>query len=83
MENQTESRWEKFKKNIGTDSEAAKPWHLINPNLRIAAATAEQRLTICKSCEKFILPTNQCRECGCIMTMKTKLTNASCPLAKW
>ena len=27
--------------------------------------------------------TKQCKECGCIMSVKTKLKFAACPLEKW
>ena len=43
----------------------------------------ENRLTTCRGCDKFIPLTTQCRECGCHMDYKTKLTAAECPLKKW
>lgn len=42
----------------------------------------ESRYEICKSCDSLtILKT--CKECGCIMPLKVKLTNVTCPLGKW
>lgn len=42
----------------------------------------EARYDICKDCTAFtILKT--CEECGCIMPLKVKIANASCPLGKW
>lgn len=42
----------------------------------------EARYDICKSCTAFtVLKT--CKECGCIMPLKVKMANASCPLGKW
>lgn len=42
----------------------------------------EQRYEICKSCTHLtILKT--CKECGCIMPLKTKLSSSKCPLSKW
>jgi hypothetical protein len=42
----------------------------------------KSRYEICKSCPSFTL-LKTCKECGCIMPLKTKLANTSCPLAKW
>jgi hypothetical protein len=62
----------------------ARPWDLFNKNIgRVQTEISEQRLSICKECPKFIFSTSQCKECGCIMKLKTKLPNASCPLGKW
>jgi len=62
----------------------ARPWDLFNKNIgRVETQIAEKRLEICKGCDKFIKATTQCKECGCIMKLKTKLPNASCPLHKW
>jgi hypothetical protein len=62
----------------------ARPWDLFNKNLgRVNTTIAEERLSICKECPEFIKATSQCKECGCIMNLKTKLPNASCPLKKW
>lgn len=62
----------------------ARPWDLFNKNIgRVENEISLQRLDICKSCDKFIKATTQCKECGCIMKLKTKLPNASCPLHKW
>jgi hypothetical protein len=62
----------------------ARPWDLFNKNIgRVDDDLAQERLEICKVCPKFIKPTSQCKECGCIMNLKTRLPNASCPLGKW
>lgn len=45
-------------------------------------ALAEQRLDICKTCEKFT-PSKTCAQCGCFMPAKTKAIKATCPLGKW
>jgi hypothetical protein len=44
---------------------------------------AEERMSICDGCPALRKPRNQCAECGCLMTAKTKLKNATCPLGKW
>ena len=44
---------------------------------------AKQRLAICDTCDRYDTTTTQCKECGCFMSAKVKLPNASCPLHKW
>jgi hypothetical protein len=66
------------------EERAARPWDLINPNIgRVSVEIATERFSICKSCPQYIKSTTQCKECGCIMKLKTKLPNASCPIGKW
>lgn len=68
-------KWERVK---------ARPWDLLNKNIELVETElSEQRLNICKACPKYIKATHQCKECGCIMNLKTKLPHASCPLNKW
>jgi histidyl-tRNA synthetase len=43
----------------------------------------DRRISICESCDHFIKITKQCSKCGCFMQLKTRLTNASCPIGKW
>lgn len=41
-----------------------------------------ERYEICKQCPSFtVLKT--CKECGCIMPLKTKIASATCPVEKW
>lgn len=62
----------------------ARPWDLFNKNLgRVEAEISTKRLEICNTCEHFINSTTQCKQCGCIMKLKTKLPNAECPIGKW
>ena len=42
-----------------------------------------ERLKICKGCELFNAPLNQCKHCKCIMTVKAKFEAAKCPIKKW
>ena len=41
-----------------------------------------QRYEICKACDS-LTTLKTCSECSCIMPLKTKLLNVSCPLKKW
>lgn len=72
--------WEKWKENLGE----TRPWDLLNPNTQYAPEDeASKRLEICKACPELIKTTGQCKKCGCIMNLKTKLAKAECPLHKW
>ena len=42
-----------------------------------------ERLNICKECDSYLKNRDMCKECGCIMAMKTRLFAAKCPLGKW
>lgn len=46
---------------------------------------SDERLAICKACDRYALKygQGQCLECGCFMAYKTKMKSASCPLGKW
>lgn len=73
------SAWEIWK-----DKNSAKPWDYFNPNIvHINETMKNDRMSICNSCDRFIKSTTQCKECGCIMKIKTSLPHASCPLGKW
>jgi hypothetical protein len=74
------SPWAKWKQNLGE----TRPWDLINPNTEYAdEETSQKRLSICKACPELIKTTSQCKKCGCLMVIKTKLGNAECPIGKW
>ena len=66
------------------ENRPARPWDIFNKNIgRVTESVAAKRFEICKQCPEYIKATHQCKECGCIMNLKTKLPNASCPLHKW
>jgi hypothetical protein len=74
------SKWEEWKSSLGE----TKPWHLLDPNQYVQDENISiQRLSICHGCPEFIKTTNQCKKCGCIMSLKSKLEKATCPLGKW
>jgi hypothetical protein len=74
------SPYQRWKKNIGD----TRPWDILNPNTGYAEKVeADRRYDICNSCPEFIDLTKQCKKCGCVMSLKTKLQNASCPIGKW
>lgn len=46
------------------------------------------RLAKCRTCvlsdgKKGLLPTGNCRECGCFVDLKTEYAEESCPIGKW
>lgn len=49
----------------------------------VAKDVRVQRYATCLGCDRLFRPTRQCQECGCFMFLKTRLTNARCPLGKW
>jgi len=74
------SKWEQYKEKLGE----TRPWDMIDP--RVERATDEVRdfrYSLCQECPQFISLTTQCKECGCVMSAKTKLLNATCPIGKW
>jgi hypothetical protein len=72
--------WERWKKNLGE----TRPWDLLDPSVqRSSDEKAAERFDICRSCPELIKLTNQCKKCGCLMHLKTKLEGASCPIGKW
>lgn len=74
------SAWQKYKEKLGE----TRPWDLLNPNTEyVDEEISNTRFEICKACPRLIQATNQCRECGCFMNLKTKLEKATCPLHKW
>ena len=67
-----------------SEKRAVKPWDLLDPTKKkVSKDVAEERLEICKKCPRLIQSTKQCKECGCIMVLKTKLAAAFCPIGKW
>lgn len=41
------------------------------------------RLNICKSCEYYNSTFVQCKQCGCLLEIKTLWATEKCPLDKW
>ena len=74
------SKWEEWKKAQGE----TRPWHLFDESQYLEdESLGKTRLDICKQCPELIKLTKQCKKCGCLMSAKTKLTLAACPIGKW
>jgi len=57
---------------------------LFNPNSpRSDEDLIKFRLDICNECPFLGKRTKRCGQCGCFMTLKTTLLQATCPLGKW
>jgi hypothetical protein len=62
----------------------AMPWDLLNPRTEyVSKEESSIRINICKECPRFISLTTQCKECGCVMKVKSTIKYAECPLKKW
>lgn len=48
-------------------------------------AKAKARRRVCDDCpeKRSSFGVDLCGKCGCVLTFKTKLTDADCPLNKW
>lgn len=66
------------------EDKPARPWDLLNPAIdHVSPEIAAKRLTICKTCPKFMKLTKQCKVCKCIMPAKVLLPHADCPDQLW
>lgn len=73
------NKWQSWK-----DKYNVTPLDLLNPNAKLQnQEDSNERYEICKACPEFIKLTTQCKKCGCFMSAKTKLAQASCPIGKW
>lgn len=60
------------------------PLDFLKPSTQYATKEQQQeRMSICEACPELFELTLQCKECMCIMPLKTKLAHAECPLGKW
>lgn len=53
------------------------------PSMRALNEMAEERLQICRSCNRFDPILARCRKCGCFMQGKTRFPGAKCPIGLW
>jgi len=73
------SRWQQYKEKNGVT-----PLDFLNPMTKESTPEeSNRRLDICRQCPELIKITNQCKKCGCFMSVKTMLESARCPLGKW
>ena len=82
----SETAWERYKKERSQklkNGAKVNPIDLLDKNNYTTEEIANNRMQICQECPSLIKTTKQCKECGCIMPLKTKLSRAVCPLEKW
>jgi len=51
--------------------------------LQVSEEIKNQRLEICRKCEKYDAQQIRCIECGCFLEFKASFSLDSCPLEKW
>jgi hypothetical protein len=79
-EDNNKTPWQKYKENLGE----TRPWDILNPKTEYADKSVyDERYSICVACPHFVKLTNQCKKCGCFMSLKTKLKDSICPIGKW
>ena len=44
---------------------------------------AKERMNVCLDCDRYENLLNRCKECGCFLTIKTRMKHLHCPLKKW
>jgi len=77
------SRWKTIKDNLA-DPNTVKPWDVFDPKSEwVNDEVKNSRYSICQKCPEFISLTTQCKQCGCVMKLKTGLEKATCPIGKW
>lgn len=77
--------WQNWKeRNLRAQEEGrVTPAALLNPDSpKVDQVKEMMRFATCVGCPE-LLPTRQCKKCGCFMPAKVKLTHATCPLGKW
>lgn len=75
---------DKLKNKIKTiKDEAVEKIEDISDDIKVSEEVREKRFLICSDCDRLDKKLNMCKECGCLMKMKTWLTIAECPLKKW
>ena len=73
------SAWQEYKNKLGE----TRPWDALNSKNYTDEDTVRKRMEICEDCPRLWKKTYQCKECGCFVKLKTKVTKAVCPIGKW
>lgn len=65
-------------------------YDLVNPNKYVEKPVYQKRLSLCDSCperlesnKKKLNKFSRCPMCGCIISLKAKLSTEECPLGDW
>jgi hypothetical protein len=73
--------WDIYKEKVANGE--VTPVDLLKKENYTTSDISDARYEICKVCDRFNHITTQCKECGCVMKLKTKLEHATCPLNLW
>jgi hypothetical protein len=68
-----------------SNEEGTPSWEMQHPFASEVLTSPENRairIEICRACDSLTFM-KTCKECGCLMPIKTWMTNVSCPLGKW
>lgn len=49
----------------------------------VSTEDCDKRLAVCNDCDKFCKVELRCKQCGCYMKAKARISTATCPLNKW
>lgn len=80
MSDEKLSPLQRYKQMLGD----TRPWDVLNPATEwVDDEKSSERFSICKACPELIKLTSQCKKCGCMMKIKTKMAEATCPIGKW
>jgi len=69
-------------------SEKFSPWaeekvKNLKDKILVDEETHKQRVDTCLSCEHYSKDMMVCKECWCVVPLKTKVKDFHCPLNKW
>ena len=53
------------------------------PTMRALNELSEERMEVCRGCNRFDAVLVRCRKCGCFLAAKTRFPGARCPVGKW
>tara|TARA_Y100000389_G_scaffold24552_1_gene21225 strand:- start:142 stop:396 length:255 start_codon:yes stop_codon:yes gene_type:complete len=68
----------KFTFNVVKDSISLNP---VTTNVFSSSEEQKKRLDLCMECDSYYQ--GRCKECGCFMKSKVKLSLAKCPIGIW
>lgn len=55
----------------------------VTQSLFVTTDVEKSRLTECRRCPAYNKRFHQCRDCGCLLMFKAKLSSTLCPRRKW
>lgn len=64
---------------VGSLWDSAK--RLVKDPVPVPGEISDWRMIQCESCDR--LENGVCRECGCVVKLKTKFSEMECPIGKW